>query len=581
MTLPYPPSPHSPSSRTSATKTDDPSPDTQVAGVKPLAGQPSADPLTPSSKDPQPMAALPEPRDDLDATERGKRCWQRVQARLRAELGEDIYSSWFSSAMLESCENGHVVLSVATRFLKHWIENNFGNRLLELWAIEDARIERYTILVRTDGMRRIARFGSTAETQTPRGTPANTNESTLQASGGALASSPSQIVSGTRSGPGDQAAGSRGGQALGSHKAARGTGEATGTAGDAAGTGTPLDSRYTFASFAVGESNRFAFRAARELAREGSVLGCKLLFVRGGVGLGKTHLCQAVAGELSASGKRTHYLTAEQFMREFVISLKARSSVDYKEALSAIDVLVVDDIQFLSGPVIQGEFCHVINTLIDAGKTLVVAADRAPAALESIDARMQSRLSSGLVVEIASMDREVRRALLERRRTAYLAEGGQAEVSDAVLDKVADLVTTNGRDLEGAFNRIIAEIGLNNAPVTEQSVAACISFLLSNAETPRVKIEDIQRATALQFGLTKTDLLSHRRTKQIVGPRQIAMYLAKVMTVRSLPDIGRRFGGRDHTTVLHAVRKIEKELQTDASLQKVVEGLKSTILAQS
>jgi chromosomal replication initiator protein len=244
-------------------------------------------------------------------------------------------------------------------------------------------------------------------------------------------------------------------------------------------------------------------------------------------------------------------------------------------------VLAVDDIQFLSGPVMQGEFCHVINTLIDAGKTLVVAADRAPAALDSIDVRMQSRLSSGLVVEIASMDRTVRRALLERRRAAYQAEGGQADVTDAVLDKVADLITTNGRDLEGAFNRIIAEIGLNNAPVTEQSVASCIGFLLSNAETPRVKIEDIQRATALQFGLTKTDLLSHRRTKQIVGPRQIAMYLAKVMTVRSLPDIGRRFGGRDHTTVLHAVRKIEKELQTDASLQKVVEALKSAILSQS
>lgn len=522
------------------------------------------------------MAALPNPSDARDQDERGKRHWQRVQARLRAELGEDVYSSWFSSAMFETAENGHVELSVATRFLKHWIEHNFGSRLLELWTIEDKAVERYTIHVRTNGARRIAKFGAPAEAQTAQGRSANPNHTGERAATSQTGAQHAKTIANDVAFGGKPSARST----LTSTTRAVGDAGADATSGQGAN-GTPLDTRYTFASFAVGESNQFAFRAARELAREGSVLGCKVLFVRGGVGLGKTHLCQAVAAELHGCGKRTLYLTAEQFMRDFVISLKSRSAVDYKEALAAIDVLVVDDIQFLSGPVIQGEFCHVINTLIDAGKTLVVAADRAPAALDSIDVRMQSRLSSGLVVEIASMDRAVRRALLERRRTAYQAEGGQADVADAVLDKVADLVTTNGRDLEGAFNRIIAEIGLNNAPVTEQSVASCIGFLLSNAETPRVKIEDIQRATALQFGLTKTDLLSHRRTKQIVGPRQIAMYLAKVMTVRSLPDIGRRFGGRDHTTVLHAVRKIEKELQTDASLQKVVEALKSAILSQS
>lgn len=522
------------------------------------------------------MAVLPDSSDAREQDERGKRHWQRVQARLRAELGEDVYSSWFSSAMFESAKNGHVELSVATRFLKHWIEHNFGERLLELWTIEDEAIERYTIHVRTNGARRIAKLGTTAETKAAQGGSAAPNSSAELTASGHMGTQHTKTTTS------DGGFGSKTSTRATLTSTTRPVGDAgVSETGDHGANGTPLDTRYTFASFAVGESNQFAFRAARELAREGSVLGCKVLFVRGGVGLGKTHLCQAVAAELHDCGKRTLYLTAEQFMRDFVISLKSRSAVDYKEALAAIDVLVVDDIQFLSGPVIQGEFCHVINTLIDAGKTLVVAADRAPAALDSIDVRMQSRLSSGLVVEIASMDRAVRRALLDRRRATYLAEGGQADIADAVLDKVADLITTNGRDLEGAFNRIIAEIGLNNAPVTEQSVASCIGFLLSNAETPRVKIEDIQRATALQFGLTKTDLLSHRRTKQIVGPRQIAMYLAKVMTVRSLPDIGRRFGGRDHTTVLHAVRKIEKELQTDASLQKVVEALKSAILSQS
>lgn len=524
--------------------------------------------------------------------EQSKRHWKRVQARLRAELGEDVYSSWFSSAMLEKTNDGQVLISVATRFLKHWIEHNFGPRLLELWQIEDQSIERYSIVVRTHAARRVATFGATgtqAQNAAGKAKPANTNLTSSAGFGVGKTLNKRPTNDGlSGAGSANHAPQPRGlsapsPRARGTAADSNGAGAAgSASAGETgAASGTPLDGRYTFQAFAVGESNQFAFRAARELAREGSVLGCKLLFVRGGVGLGKTHLCQAVAHEMQAAGQRTLYLTAEQFMRDFVISLRARSAVEYKEALAAIDVLVVDDIQFLSGPVIQGEFGHVINTLIDSGKTLVVAADRAPASLDAVDMRMQSRLSSGLVVEIASMDRTVRRALLERRRAAYQTDGGKADVSDAVLDKVSDLITTNGRDLEGAFNRIIAEIGLNNAPVTEQSVAGCISFLLSNTEAPRVKIEDIQRATAMQFGLTKTDLLSHRRTKQIVGPRQIAMYLSKTMTVRSLPDIGRRFGGRDHTTVLHAVRKIEKELQNDASLQKTVEALKNAILSQS
>lgn len=519
------------------------------------------------------------------------RHWERVQARLRAELGEDVYSSWFSSAMIERSSQEQIVLSVATRFLKHWIEHNFGDRLKELWSIEADRPLAISILVRTGVKRPVASFGarlsgdtSTSKSVAAKSTSFSASQASSRAAGGAGRPALGQ-TSGQSSSDKTVNEGSGQGQSRGQNRgpslSVRGVTGTVGVPDPAAATGTTLDPRYTFNAFAVGESNQFAYRAAKELARERSVLGCKVLFVRGGVGLGKTHLCQAVAAELQHNGQRTLYLTAEKFMRDFVISLRSRAAVDYKEALSAIDVLVVDDIQFLSGQTIQGEFCHVINTLIDAGKTLVVAADRAPASLDSIDVRMQSRLSSGLVVEIATMDRSVRRAILERRRAAYKAEGGQADVSDGVLDKVADLVTTNGRDLDGAFNRIIAEIGLNNAPVSEQTVAGCIGFLLSNTEQPRVKIEDIQRATALQFGLTKTDLLSQRRTKQIVGPRQIAMYLSKVMTVRSLPDIGRRFGGRDHTTVLHAVRKIEKELQKDASLQKTIEALKSAILSQS
>lgn len=523
-------------------------------------------------------------KSNVTSSERSNmdRIWERVQSRLRAELGEDVYSSWFSSAKLEPPADEQIVLSVATRFLKHWIEHNFGARLLELWAIESQgakqQVERLSILVRTDAVRRV-----TPSALEEKHAPTDANRSKTPALRNASSLGTAQpLTSGTQNGFTSPVSSARAaGQSA--KPGENGTsGESGGLAmGLSAATGTPLDQRYTFSAFAVGDSNQFAYRAAQELARERSVLGCKVLFLRGGVGLGKTHLCQAIAAQLHGSGHRTLYMTAEKFMRDFVISLRSRAAVDYKEALGAIDVLVVDDIQFLSGQTIQGEFCHVINTLIDAGKTLVVAADRAPAALDSIDARMQSRLSSGLVVEIATMDRTVRRALLERRRAAYKAEGGQADVSDAVLDKVADLITTNGRDLDGAFNRIIAEIGLNNAPVSEQTVASCIGFLLSSSEQPRVKIEDIQRATALQFGLTKTDLLSQRRTKQIVGPRQIAMYLSKVMTVRSLPDIGRRFGGRDHTTVLHAVRKIEKLLESDSSLQKTVETLKSAILSQS
>ncbi|MEM1288024.1 MAG: chromosomal replication initiator protein DnaA [Pseudomonadota bacterium] len=567
-----------------------------------LQGQPGA-----IGADGQPSATDPEAVAPPKVPAEFERIWERVQKRLRTQLGEDVYSSWFASAKLEQVTSSQIIISVATRFLKHWVENHFGAKLLHLFAVEAAEAEKaapdggsldlsasltrtISIRVRTTSprVRPALSVPSPKDTTKPavglqrlqRTSRPGASSAAVSSGGGLSRSNKTDTMGHGAANLNTKSDTSKGQQAF-AHPAFGGNGHGGGSSTTASASGSALDPRYTFDAFAVGDSNQFAFRAASELAEQRSVLGCRLLYIRGGVGLGKTHLCQAIAHRLCQDGFNTLYLTAEKFMRDFVISLRSRSAVDYKEALSSIDCLVVDDIQFLSGDTIQGEFCHVINTLIETGKTLVVASDRAPAALDSIGARMQSRLSSGLVVEISTMDRQVRRALLDWRRDTYLKDGGRADVTDGVLDKVADLITTNGRDLDGAFNRIIAEIGLNNVPVTEQSVAACIGFLLTPTEQPRVKIEDIQRATALQFGLTKTDLLSARRTKQIVGPRQIAMYLSKTMTVRSLPDIGRRFGGRDHTTVLHAVRKIEKEMESDPSLQKTIEVLKSAILSES
>ena len=298
------------------------------------------------------------------------------------------------------------------------------------------------------------------------------------------------------------------------------------------------------------------------------------LYVHAAVGLGKTHLLQAMAQAAHENMPRVVYLTAEKFMTSFVSSLSAQTSIAFKENLRAIDMLIIDDVQFLKGPSIQQEFCHTLNALTVAGRQVIVAADRPPSELDDLDERVLSRFKGGLCVDIGQLDEGLRVKILEARIAAVQEKQLGFSVSPEVISYVAKTVTTNGRDLEGAVNRLLAHSTLNGEPLTIAMAEAAIRDLIRAHDLRRVKIDDIQKLVASHFNVSRAEILSARRTANVVRPRQIAMYLAKTLTLRSLPEIGRRFGGRDHTTVLHAVRKIEELVSKDRNLAEVIELLK-------
>lgn len=465
--------------------------------------------------------------------------WSRVKGRLRSSVGEDVYSSWFARMDLESLQQESVHLSVPTRFLKSWIQTHYADRVLSCWQAEMPEVHRIDLTVRS-----AARCAAPVrDAQAAPTEPRRDDHHHPRPAAQEVRSSAATPVS---------------------------------TSHDALG-GSPLDPRLTFASFVIGRSNTLAHAAAKQVAegRHGDPVMFNPLYIHSGVGLGKTHLLQAVtwAGN-SNPDRKVLYLTAEKFMYGFVAALKSQTSLAFKEALRGIDVLVIDDLQFLQGKTTQAEFCHTLNALIDAGRQVVIAADRPPADLESLDERVRSRLAGGLVVEMGQLSEDLRLGILKSRVTAARAHHASFDVPQPVLEYLARSITHNGRDLEGAINRLLAHSKLNSQPVTLEMAEREVRDLIRPQEPKRIKIEDIQRVVARQYNVSRADLLSSRRTANVVRPRQVAMYLAKTLTLRSLPEIGRRFGGRDHTTVLHAVRKIEGLVSKDTTLSDEVELLK-------
>ena len=464
--------------------------------------------------------------------------WARVRGRLKAEVGDDVYSSWFARMDLEAIEDGAVRLSVPTRFLKSWIQNHYAERVLACWQAEDAKIGRIELTVRSAVLKT-----TVAPTRKPE-IAAGGNDGSNRFNGGNGAGRPMSV--------GDP-----------------GVHEALG--------GSPLDARLTFDSFVVGRSNTLAHAAAKQVAaaRRTDPVMFNPLYIHAGVGLGKTHLLQAITWAGNAAGERkVLYLTAEKFMYGFVSALRTQTALAFKEALRGIGVLVIDDLQFLQGKSTQAEFCHTLNALIDAGRQVIIASDRPPSDLESLDDRVRSRLAGGLVVEMGSLGEELRFEILKVRVQAARAYHPTFDVPLPVLAYIAKTVTHNGRDLEGALNRLLAHNKLTGHAVTLEMAEREVRDLIRPQEPKRVKIEDIQRVVARQYNVSRSDLLSSRRTANVVRPRQVAMYLAKTLTLRSLPEIGRRFGGRDHTTVLHAVRKIEGLVGNDMALAEEIEILK-------
>jgi chromosomal replication initiator protein len=466
--------------------------------------------------------------------------WSRVKERLRVEVGDDVYSSWFARMDLEGIEDGGVRLSVPTRFLKSWIQSHYAERVLACWQAQDPQVGRIELIVRSAVLRQAA------PVKKPEVAPQSGNH---DGSGRFNTNGNGNHRPTTVGDPGVH-------EALG---------------------GSPLDARLSFDSFVVGRSNTLAHAAAKQvaIARRSDPVMFNPLYIHAGVGLGKTHLLQAITWSGNAAGERkVLYLTAEKFMYGFVSALRTQTALAFKEALRGIGVLVIDDLQFLQGKSTQAEFCHTLNALIDAGRQVVIASDRPPSDLESLDDRVRSRLAGGLVVEMGSLGEELRLDILKARVLAARAHHPSFDVPLPVLSYIAKTVTHNGRDLEGALNRLLAHNKLTGHPVTLEMAEREVRDLIRPQEPKRVKIEDIQRIVARQYNVSRSDLLSSRRTANVVRPRQVAMYLAKTLTLRSLPEIGRRFGGRDHTTVLHAVRKIEGLVGADMALAEEIEILK-------
>ena len=466
--------------------------------------------------------------------------WKRVCKRLRAELGDAKFDSWFGRVELDAVHASVVYLSVPTTFLKSWIQRHFHENIKNAIAADRPELVEVVIRIRSS-----MRTPATSENDDNRMTKLALTKATDSGGPGTLAATKrpnktEEVGEGQRF------------------------------------IGSPLDQRMTFDTFLVGPSNAMPHKAATRVAssKVGDHIEYNPLYIHANVGLGKTHLVQSIAQSVASSGRNVLYLTAEKFMYGFAASLKTQTTLAFKEQLRAIDLLVVDDVQFLNGKVIPHEFGHVLNSMLDSGRQVVVAADRQPSELDNLDERVRSRLMGGVSLELGPLDIELRRAILASRIAIAQQRQPGFEVPANVVDYVAQVIDSNGRDLEGAVNRLLARVTLSGAPLTIEVAETAIRDLVRTRDPKKVKIEDIQKLVANHYNVTRADLLSSRRTASVVRPRQIAMFLSKVLTPRSLPEIGRRFGGRDHTTVLHAVRKIEGLSSTDHGLAQDIDYLK-------
>ena len=337
---------------------------------------------------------------------------------------------------------------------------------------------------------------------------------------------------------------------------------------------SPLDPRFTFKNFVVGKSNEYAFAAAKKVS-ENDLVSFNPLFLFGGVGLGKTHLLHAIAWDMRERDpkRKVVYLSAEKFMYEFVKSLRCRDTMAFKEKFRSVDVLMIDDIQFIAGKEsTQEEFFHTFNSLVGKSKQIIISGDRAPSDLGEVEERLRSRLSFGLVSEIYKADYELRLSILQKKIEARKG----ITVNDEIIEFLAKKISSNVRELEGALRRLVAHSELVNKPIDIEVAKQLLNDLLK-VNDRRVSVEEIQRKVAEYFNIRFNDMISVRRSRVVARPRQVAMYLSKSFTPKSLPEIGRMFGGRDHTTVMHAIKKVQELCKVDPSFAEHIKVLKKAL----
>jgi chromosomal replication initiator protein len=336
-----------------------------------------------------------------------------------------------------------------------------------------------------------------------------------------------------------------------------------------------LSHKYTFDSFVIGSSNRFAHAAALAVA-EAPAQAYNPLFIYGGTGLGKTHLLQAIASYVGEHSRHFSacYVTSETFMNDFINSLRDKRIEGFKQRYRHYDLLLVDDIQFFEHKErIQEEFFHTFNSLYEAGRQIVISSDRPPRAIATLEARLRSRFEWGLITDIQAPDLETRIAILRKK-----VKTDAIHVPDSqLLTFIASRISTNIRELEGALTRVVAFSSLTGRPMTVELAQEVLKDVFPQGELPEVSVERIQETVIDRFGISMQELVGDRRSQSIVYPRQVAMYLCRELTDSSLPKIGKKFGGRDHTTVIHATSKIAKLIQEDRSVYNLVQELTARI----
>jgi chromosomal replication initiator protein len=473
---------------------------------------------------------------------------------LRGEFGDPAYRNWLRALTLVELRDGDAVVRIAapTRFKRDWIDNHFGEALRKLWQAEIPAVLRVEIIVQPE------RAGHPLS-EDDDGADADAPEAPEQAAAlGAAVPLASPAVTPRRAGLSPAAPLSAPAEA--DH--AKRTDDYS----------ARLDPRFTFENFVVGKPNELAYAAARQVA-EATTVRFNPLFLYGGVGLGKTHLMHAIAWHIRKRqpSRKVVYLSAERFMYEFIRALRIKETVAFKERFRSIDVLMVDDVQFFSGKdSTQEEFFHTFNALVDQNSQVVISADKSPNDL-TVEDRVKSRLAWGLVADIHPTTYELRLGILQSK-----AEQSQAKVPSNVLEFLAHRIASNVRELEGALTRLLAHADFVGRPITLDSAQEVLKDLL-RANNRQVTIEEIQKRVAEHYNIKFGDMHSPRRARAVARPRQVAMYLAKALTSRSLPEIGRKFGGRDHTTVMHAVRKVEELRATDPNFNEDVELLRRMI----
>ncbi|HYF86043.1 chromosomal replication initiator protein DnaA [Azospirillum sp.] len=495
--------------------------------------------------------------------------WARIRGRLKEEVGEIAYRSWLQPLSVASLVGGEVCIVVPTRFMRDWVLTHYADRIRALWSGENPEVQSIDVIVASTNPPaalvadnddidddRPAPAPRAAESRSAESRPAPRPAPPPRPSDFGFSAEPAPSTVYTSA--------SYGGASDESPNAIPAILE------DRSDLSAALDPRFTFENFVVGKPNELAHAAARRVA-DATTVTFNPLFLYGGVGLGKTHLMHALAWQIRKNdpNRKVLYLSAEKFMYQFIRALRFKDTMAFKQQFRSVDVLMIDDVQFISGKdSTQEEFFHTFNALVDQNRQVIISADKSPSDLEGMEERLRSRLGWGLVADIHPTTYELRLGILQAKADAL-----QASIPMKVLEFLAHKITSNVRELEGALNRIVAHAELVGRSISLETTQEVLHDLL-RANDRRVTIDEIQKRVAEHYNIRVADMHSARRARAVARPRQIAMYLAKQLTARSLPEIGRKFGGRDHTTVMHAVKKVDELRATDPSFAEDVELLR-------